>query len=196
MQNLCVKSFFPVGVIHHDLASQRAAAALLDQQMWCLGQDIRNPEGNVLIRFGFQRHRQTRTLGRTSAYVLTPYPSSQLALWGFGQFYGQGSSGGIFLRRYQFTPAWMPHAQLAEIAWDAAGYPSCHPPCSPEERSHTRRLLSCGLRWFAGYEQWVTDTFGPDYRRWCLNSWRQATVPAESIASAWQELADSFRDGD
>ena len=69
---------------------QRFAAALLDQQMWCWGCDIRHGEGNVLLQYGFSRWRPPEgTLGST-AYQLEAPPSRQVVLWGFGVGIGTG----------------------------------------------------------------------------------------------------------
>ncbi len=173
-----------------DAAALRSASHLLDQQMWCFGQDIRHPEGNVLLRFGFQRHRQTDAAGSHSAYVLTPFPAAQLVLWGFGLFYGQGSCGGMFLRRYLFHPVWTPHAQLSELVWEPADVPDVRAPRTPEEWRRTCRLLAGAVRWIAGYEHWVQETLGSAYRRQCLEQWKKTVVAADAIPAAWQKLAE------
>jgi hypothetical protein len=173
-------------------AACRTASLLLDQQMWCFGQDIRNPEGNVLLRFGFQRHRHPDSVGSSSVYVLTPYPSSQLVLWGFGLFYGQGTCGGMFLKRYQFNPVWTLHAQLPQVVWEPSEFPELQPATTPQERQSIHRLLLGAVRWITGYELWVHETYGPNYRRQCLRQWHKAAVSAEAIAEAWQQLAESL----
>jgi hypothetical protein len=82
----------------------RIASVLLDQQMWCWGRDIVRSEGNLLLQFGFRKERPPATVSGCTAYILTPFPGCQLILWGFGLFFGLESSGGVFLRRYEFKP--------------------------------------------------------------------------------------------
>jgi hypothetical protein len=39
-------------------------------------------------------------------------PGSQIGLWGFGLFYGDARLGGLFLKRYKFTPKLTLSSQL------------------------------------------------------------------------------------
>ena len=68
--------------------------ALLYQQLWCWGQDICHPGGNVLRRYGFLAQRPAHPDRGGTAYVLDACPERTLVLWGFGVFYGDDAGGG------------------------------------------------------------------------------------------------------
>jgi hypothetical protein len=167
----------------------RFAAALLDQQMWCWGRDIRRRDGNVLLQYGFSRWRPPEgTLGST-AYQFDSPSSQQVVLWGFGLFYGDGAEGGLYLKRYAFAPLWCPNPDLRAALWRPEELPEFHSPQTPFERNSVQRLLSAALRWTAGYESWVLAKLGPDYRRQCLASWEKAVAEAEAVPGHWLRLA-------
>ena len=77
---------------------KKRGAALLEQQMWCWGQDIRCPEENLLLRYGFTRVRSPEGISGSSASMLPQDDDHTMTLWGFGLFYAQRSIGGIFIR--------------------------------------------------------------------------------------------------
>ena len=55
----------------------REGKLLLDQQCWCWGQDIRHPEGNLLLTHGFVRERHDTEKDLSRYTLLPPAPSSQ-----------------------------------------------------------------------------------------------------------------------
>ncbi len=60
---------------------------LLNQQIWCWGQDIRHREGNLLLAYGFRRHRPPANTHGSSCYELQVNEQTAIRLWGFGFFY-------------------------------------------------------------------------------------------------------------
>jgi len=128
------------------------AAALLDQQMWCWGRDIRWPAGNVLLQHGFKRWRPPEgTIGCT-AYQLDLPPDRQVVLWGFGLFFGNRADGGLYLERYTFAPLWTKAGDLRAALWRPEDLPELRPPQTVAERTSLVRLLASALRWVAAYE--------------------------------------------
>ena len=167
------------------------AAALLDQQMWCWGCDIRRREGNVLLQYGFSRWRPPAgTLGST-AYQLDTRPSCQVVLWGFGLFYGDAAYGGLYLKRYAFAPLWCPNPDLRAALWRPEELPEFRHAQTPRELTSVERLLSAVLHWTAEYETWVLATLGPDFRRQCLVGWDKAVALAEAVPAHWLRLAET-----
>ena len=165
------------------------ASALLDQQMWCWGWDIRRSEGNVLLQYGFSRWRPPEGILGSSAYQLSSPPSRQVVLWGFGLFYGDGADGGLYLKRFTFAPLWCPNPDLRAALWRPEELPEFRGPQTSGEQSSVQRLLSAALRWTAEYETWVLATLGADYRRQCLAGWDKAVAKAETMPSHWLRLA-------
>lgn len=165
------------------------ASRLFDQQMWCFGQDICNPQGNLLVRFGFARHRQPATKERVSAYSLNPEARSQIVLWGFGLFYGEEGYGGMFLRRFQFRPTWTAAPALTEIVWGPDKLPDLRVAASRKQKACVRRLLAEALSWLAHYEGWVIETVGLAYRQQCVQRWPKAVLDAGSVPDEWRRQA-------
>lgn len=172
---------------------RRLGVTLLDQQMWCWGQDVRRTEGNLLLAYGFTRHRDPDC--PRSSYMLTPSPDCQIALWGFGMFYGDAQIGGIFLKRYEFRPklATVPH--LSSYCINQAEAPPTRSPRTPDEAARATSLSAAALHWISQYEQWIALNVGLDYRQHCIDKWQRAkqSIAAEAVATSWQELADYWQ---
>ena len=83
---------------------RKIGTTLLDQQLWCWGQDVRRAEGNALLTYGFTKHRPPEGKHGSTAYEWRGAGRSRVILWGFGFFYGDGGRGGLFLQRYKFAP--------------------------------------------------------------------------------------------
>ena len=47
---------------------RKIGTTLLDQQLWCWGQDIRRTEGNALLAYGFTKHRPLEGKHGSTAY--------------------------------------------------------------------------------------------------------------------------------
>ena len=71
---------------------RKTGTLLLDQQLWCWGQDIRRVDGNALLAYGFTRHRPPEGEHGSPAYEWRGSGRSRVILWGFGFFYGDGDS--------------------------------------------------------------------------------------------------------
>lgn len=173
--------------------TRKLGRSLLDQQMWCWGQDVRRPEGNLLLAYGFTRYHCFEA--KRSSYLLAPTPDCQIALWGFGMFYGDAPMGGLFLKRYEFQPKLTASAHLPSSCIAQAEAPPAHKPRTPDEAARTRNLAAAALRWISHYEQWIALNVGVNYRQHCIDKWRQSkqSVPAEAVATTWQELADYWQ---
>src|SRR5689334_2275112 len=90
----------------------KRGAALFHQQMWCWGCDIRRPEGNLLLMYGFERERPPEGVHGSSSYFLHTPTERGIRLWGFGLFFTQQGQGSLFLQRYGFAPRWRSQTTL------------------------------------------------------------------------------------
>lgn len=175
-------------------ATRRLGRDLLEQQMWCFGCDIRRVEGNLLLEYGFTRHRPPEGKQGHSCYIFRPEADCQIGLWGSGLFYGDAQLGGLFLKRYDFQPKLtaLPHLSPSGIA--EAKPPAAHKPQTPAEADCAANLASAALRWLSQYEAWVQANVGVSYRQDCIANWPKPkpTVATEAIATTWQSLADSW----
>jgi hypothetical protein len=163
--------------------------ALLDQQLWCWGRDIRHPGGNVLRRYGFLAQRPAHPDRGSTAYVLDSCAERTLVLWGFGVFCGDAAGGGLFLKRYEYTPRLTAQHLPPWVLWHPGHLPPGRDPESSDDRIRLQGLYTDALEWIASYERWVAERFGLAYRRRCVAGWARALIPADAMAATWDALA-------
>jgi len=158
---------------------------LLGQQLWCWGRDIARPQGNLLIEFGFRRHR-ARDLDRdgSSCYRIDA-DAHHVALWGFGMFYGRRGWGGLYLDRFSFRPQWANIEALSLGIHSTQDLPPFKQPKSRSQWQRAHRLWHDLLSWISHYERWALDAAGLDYRQRCVAEWLYPFVKAESMPQAW-----------
>lgn len=164
-------------------------ARLLHQQCWCWGADIRRPEGNLLLAYGFSRLRPPAGVAGSTHYW-KDLETARIHLWGFGVVW-QEPDAACYVNRYQFRPIFVPADLLQHSIW------------SPEPLMTNPAGSGCGRRliaqlasicsFAAAYEQWVAASQGEGYRARILQEWEQTIVSADQFASAWRELADRLR---
>jgi hypothetical protein len=172
----------------HPEPVRKFAEQLMSQQLWCWGRDIKSPQGNLLMQYGFERHREPgKGSSGSTCYRLDDGPL-HLALWGFGLFYGERSSGGLFVGRYDFRPRW---ANLESLS-SAVHYPDDLPPfgrpSGVRQWKAAHRLCRNMLDWIINYEHWVQQEAGLPFRQRCIKSWLHPFVSAEKIPAAWSLL--------
>ncbi len=159
----------------------------MEQQVWCWGRDIEHAGENLLMRFGFERHRD-QSADRSTCYRLD-HEQLHVSLWGFGMFFGRRDLGGIFLDRFEFCPNWAPIESLSlSIHWPDELPVFARPRGRPQWQS-ARKLWKLSQLWIAEYEAWVCETAGLDYRRECVETWLRPFVHAEKTAPAWRFLS-------
>jgi hypothetical protein len=168
---------------------RRIGTVLLDQQMWCWGRDVLRQGGNALCAYGFERHPPPAGLKAGSCYQITCQTGEQVALWGFGLFFGKGGHGGLFLRRYEFNPVFLRVSRLPEAVWGPDSLSSFHQQSDAHEEQVWLYLLPAALRWMAGYERWVQQALGLEYREECVAEWHKQRIAAQRMADTWDDLA-------
>jgi hypothetical protein len=94
----------------------------------------------------------------------------------------------MYLRRYGFIPKLLSQSQLVQPIWASKQLPANHTPRTTEEVERTLSLLQQALQWIAAYEEWVIQHFGLDYRRRCLQAWKQDQIVPELFILQWREL--------
>jgi hypothetical protein len=162
---------------------------LFDQELWCLGQDIRHPAENLLLACGMclARYTQERPGEAGSAYGATLHNGERIVLWGFGAAVGDDNHA-MFLRRFQASPAWLPGPLIAQ------GGRLRDLPVRPAQTQTERRLIQSRLKalliWFASYEHWVQERHGLAYRTQTLAARDSPAIcPPGQMAKIWENLA-------
>ena len=177
---------------------QNPGAPLLNQQGWCWGQDIRHPQGNVLLRYGFECHRAPDPTRGSSVYTCQLTPEQVIVLWGFGVLYAQASIGGLFLARSDCTLHVTSDTRSLATVHTLDELPMLHAPPTAEEWQRVWGQAAALFRWISTYERWVIDSYSLAYRQTCVQGWHAWDVPrpsvkriqAQLIAPLWRQLAE------
>lgn len=162
---------------------------LLAQQCWYWGCDVRRPEGNLLLEYGFARTRPPCPKVGSTIYTCAPTPGAQIALWSFGVFMGREPFGGLFLDRFRFEPRLLDAPALPPSIWTLEELPATRRPCGAE-RERTASLLGALIGWIVAYEDAIRDSYGPGYREGCLQQWsrQKLALPANQLVPEWHAL--------
>lgn len=172
---------------------RRWMTELFDQEMWCLGQDVQRPEGNVLCGIGMCQYRVSPPTRAATMYTARLPAGGDLFLWGFGAFLGDPELGGVFVRRGDFSPRLLDRSE----AYGVHNVPSLGPmrvPTSSRDLLRARSLLPQLVGWFAHYEHWVSESIGRRYRQACVDARPTASwVPASDLARQWEWAAKQCR---
>lgn len=163
------------------LRVRRGLVAAMEQQMWFFGCDAACADGNLLVRYGFQRYRQEVQPGESSSYSFfwrppadKNMPVAQVDLHGWcAALHPLGShrtEGGFLYVRARNRIGW----------YDAVAPPA---PGEYDEQAAARQAFrSLGrspeagfcraaarfLGWIEEYEGWIEAACGPGYRRRCF----------------------------
>lgn len=176
------------------------ASRLLDQQLWCWGQDIVRPSRNALIDYGFARYESPPEKKQISHYILSavngpaikPHPGRKVSLWGSGIFHGHPAHGAIYLRRYTFAPVFMDFQCPIETIGGPDEFPE--PPCgaAKEGLPVVLQLLGDLCQWIVHYESWAQAHLGRQHREHCLRDWKKTVASVTEIVPGWERLANLF----
>ena len=170
---------------------KKSGAALLHQQCWCFGFDIRRrvegERANLLLELGFKRTPPpTGTLGATM--YQRREPSGELVtLWGFGMCFGD-EFGGTFISRFAFWPRIGPLA-APDHAFATTHLEAFRAPRRLEECETALDYFGRALNWLARYEREVERLAGRDHREAALRAWSHTVARGGETAPRWNELA-------
>lgn len=161
---------------------------LMHHQCWFFGRDILHPDGNLLIEYGFERLGVTNPKVGTNRYRLTVTNQFEVDLWGFGMFYGRAKVGGIFIKRYDFRPRFFDRDRLGSRIFKSDHLPSNGFPRNEAEIRISKDLAINAIGWILGYEDWIEQRCGKNWRRRCLREWSNSCFPARNIRKNWVSL--------
>ena len=175
---------------------KKRGAALLHQQCWCWGFDVRrqsaNGRANLLVELGFERVAAPGGVHGATTYRLRQIDGSTITLWGFGLCYGD-AAGGIFVSRFGFWPR-LGATATPESAFEAKHLASFRAARQLDECERALDYFARALRWIATYEERAVEVAGLEHRRAALDAWshgvasHHASAP-ETLARDWRELA-------
>lgn len=168
-------------------------AALLDQQMWCWGCDVRRTQGNLLLAYGAEK-RPSPAARYHSAYTFVADHHAVLNLWGWGIWFAHTPWGSLFISRSRCRVRYGSEVIRIPDAWCEHDLPTMTGVRDDIEAAYAADLLAAILNWIGGYERWLCSQVEPDYRERILQQWPQRTrykggIPAVEMSAHWFELA-------
>lgn len=173
--------------LRYELA--RRGSALMQQQCWCWGQDVRRPDGNLLLEYGFERHRPPDGSAGATLYFRVFDGGVAISLWGWGYLYSDPRfPEAIFHGRFDFTPRACAQAGPAIGVHSLDGL--TFTPTAPSIPRVTASLQPPAIRWIAEYERWVIAHAGLDYRERSAHSFPGEEIPGAVMAAEWYQLAN------
>jgi hypothetical protein len=187
ISNLGVVVGYPMPIIWLPVDVVETGTTLLNQQIWCWGCDVKHPEGNLMLRCGFERRRPPRGIMGCSQYQLKMKRHRMIRLWGWGVLYCREGEG-LFIQRYLFMPQTVNAAGLAQRIWMPQQIAPRMPRDSTERAAASSRLAEL-CDWIDGYERWVRKACGLHYRIDCLVRWNKPiAASANQMASRWRDV--------
>jgi hypothetical protein len=180
---------------------RKEGEALLEQQMWCWGCDVRRNRGNLLLEYGFEQHPSPIPRYH-SAYRYTLNCGCVVTLWGWGLWIAGAKHGSTFISRSRFRVSYTPCVELRPKVWWVDDLPPTESASHIQERHHALTLLATSLRWISYYERWVLAQSGLDYRERTVCGWKhrrkyRGGIPPSEMALKWHSLStlvESARD--
>ncbi|MGQ9889801.1 MAG: hypothetical protein ACUVSX_15145 [Aggregatilineales bacterium] len=188
---MCPEEGLPIHLSPH---LKLRAAALLDQQMWCWGCDVRRSAGNLLLAYGAQK-RPAPEPRLHSAYSFHLGAGAALNLWGWGIWTARQGCGSVFVDRARFQVRYTAQAELLPQAWRKCDLPPTQTTVTADELSAVGALLFDMCQWIGKYESWLTTQIEPAYREWAIAAWperkrHRGGVPASEVAASWIALSE------
>ena len=173
---------------------RQRAAALLDQQMWCWGCDVRRSAGNLLLAYGAEK-RPASEPRLHSAYSFRLGTDAALNLWGWGVWIASQGCGSVFVSRAKFRVRYTAQLDRTPQAWRECDLPPTRTDLTADELRAVGVLLSEMCRWISAYESWLGTQFGRSYRQQAIAAWPERKhysggVDAAEMAASWIALSD------
>ena len=181
---------------------KKRGAALLHQQCWCWGYDVRRQHNgnraNLLLELGFERTPAPDGVHGATTYRLRQSDGSTVTLWGFGFCFGD-DEGGIFVSRFAFWPR-LGEAAAPQQAFAAKHLASFRAARRLHECERALDYFARALGWIAEYEQIAAHIAGTSHRQDALKAWSvgvaaHRAIAPETLPQAWRELSAQTSQG-
>jgi hypothetical protein len=160
--------------------------SLMDQQLWCWGQDIEHPSGNLLLEYGFARTRPPAGQKACSQYSLALNDDAELRLWGYGIALVTPAEC-CYFSRAAFSPALL-KSKLGAAIFSSDDLPPLKYALSMAEKQRCQGYFTTVLREIADYESWVEDRLGVEYRETILCNRKHGIVRHREEVLEWAGL--------
>ncbi|MEM4285406.1 MAG: hypothetical protein QW684_04285 [Candidatus Nitrosocaldus sp.] len=150
----------------------RTIQRLIDLMLWNIGRDI-ECDGNLLLLFGFTRHRPPAPEKGSSRYHIF-FEGYEVVLWGFGMMVIDHDGISIFINRHRYVPkvVVLDDVQCQLISkyivnvWSLSDLHTREP--RYDEYDTVRLLILILFKLLYKYELWLNAIKGREYRAYCM----------------------------
>lgn len=163
--------------------------ALVKLQMWCFGFDIRRPEGNLLLMFGFERSKLPIGQYGSSYYTKELDSMHTMHLWGFAMALERPGIG-LLVKRNERTPRMYDGMRIESPFWHPQDLPRGYTPREGTSLSIAKELLRRLTAALSDYEQFVADTTPRSFQtlRSAGAPLRSGKLPKGTLTQCWREF--------
>lgn len=181
-------------ILRFDYSTLQLGRLLTDQQLWCLGCDVRNPTC-VIERFGWTyeaRADKTKGCGRLLGQLSK---GGHLSMWGFGFMAFDTAHGALWLDRRGFRPRGNATVDPKLPIVRSKDLPPFRTPETADQANALLFMLGQLAERMEQHEHDILTFLGAEYRRRCLAQWkfnRTALDPGD-IPKAWGKIAHEAR---
>jgi hypothetical protein len=177
------------------VTSVRGAAAVLDFQMWCWGQDVLHPAGNQLLAASLTRVRPPAGRSGSTLYQTALPGGRTLCLWGFAVGVLVPEEPCLVLKRHSFALRLVSADRFPVPLWQPTALPRGQLARQPVERETARAHFVALAEWIATYEQTIGARLGRAWRFACADRRPRQfrhRLPArpDQLAQSWLALRD------
>jgi len=155
---------------------------LMDAQCWLWGQDIRRPDGNLLVAYGM--HRGQWEGDGHSTYYQKGDRDSTVILWSGGMLLADVESS-VVIPRHGLAPRLLPGFGTAPFGTGSASLDARnaaeHVASTSLALDHPRTVEA--FRWMRDYEAWVACKAGDGWRALCAVRWIEAEEEAQRLSA-------------
>lgn len=167
---------------------------LTDQQLWCLGCDVRSHEEGLRELGWTYIPRADKTKGCGRLVGMLP-DGGHFSMWGFGFLARDLTHGALWLERRDFRPKWSQDIDPSVEMFALNQIPRVHAPRDEEEADSVLFLLGQLAERLAEYEEDIQSLLGKPYRQQCLDQWkfRCSALSVDEVVPAWKRIAQEAR---
>jgi hypothetical protein len=142
---------------------------IIDIMLWCIGRDIENSDGDLLLLFGFNKYKVPKHILGSNRYHISFY-GYEIVLWGFGILVHDHNIG-VFVNRHRFEPriVEMEKLPLCNI-WHISDVTNTRE-IRDDEFTKINIMLDLLFRVLYRYERWILAWKGYGYRSMCVEKY-------------------------
>ena len=185
----------PGSFLRFDYKPLTLGRQLTDQQLWCLGCDVRERR-EALSELGWTYHpRPSKTKGCSRLTGMLP-DGGHVSIWGFGFLTRDLTHGALWLGRHKFRPQRRADIDPSIPIYGVNELPRFTTPANADQADEVLFLLGQLAERLADHEDDTLSLQGTDYRRHCIGQWKckKTAVDIEDVPRLWRQIACTIRD--